>query len=745
MYSPTNQPVNSVSHINLPISSDSPDEIEFQAIDMRSWSINTQERYLISSIEGLINQKAHIFLIDNDNMERYMIALNNSYYNATYLNINSLEELVDYFSDCFDGMVIFDDLPESANVATPLVKIYNSTMVHQNIYDTVKLWSGFVGKPVLANVTELYQTQGFNSQTTKAAIYSWAFETFFEDCSQEAFGMITTGYAGAIRSQLCSEGIFTFWQPMYCNEPLDPRDSDEDLAVFESIIANSPQNMIVYGYMRPYGCNEHPVVSKLSANGKFLVPTDHFQHMPFWKNLPIPDDYVFNQSLSRSIEDIPLENKLYIAGIYSDGDNLQYVSNFMREFLWENVHGAVPTSYEMSPSILNIAPALAMLYYEEMTPNDYFVNGVGGKGYVKAGYATESYFNTFWTDTKNLMIRLDQRELRTWDSGDLKKILQIMNSGPERLEITSFIEGYFGNRDFQPVKIEGIPYMRMREFTANSINEYQNELEMVQTIAHYVTNSPKFLVLHLNCWNAPYSVWEDFVNKVELESSGKVVFVTAGQLGQLMLQADIQNYNQIYQIISILASVFLCIGVCFYFIIKPVKTHIKRYNNKELNDSEQVKEEIRREKMQIIKDVFNWFLNLGVIITILILLFDEDILFYIGRFITQTDIIIFVFYPYQLVLMGVLGMSASYPIYTTLKKKIIDRNHVKGVFSTIAVLLLCVGLMFGFGYVGLPDVALLFLGIGIIQIGILIIAFLLKIIEIIYKSIKLVINRIQKE
>jgi hypothetical protein len=384
MYSPIKQPITSIPNDNLPNSSDSPEEIDFQAIDIRSWSLTTQQRYLLSSIEGLINLHNHVFLIDNNNMENYMIALNNSYYNATYLSINSLEELVNYFSDCFDGIIIFDDLPESANVATPLVKIYNATMIHQSLYDTVKMWSGFTGKPILVNLTELYLGQGFNSDSTKATIYNWAFENYFEYCSQEALGMISTSYAGAIRSQLCSEGIFTFWQPMYCDlpeseAPDDPKDSDEDLAVFESIIANTPQNMIVYGYMRPYGCNEHPVVSRLSATGKYLVPTDHFQHMPFWKNLPFREDYVFNQTNSRRIEHIPLENKLYIAGIYSDGDNLQYVSNFMRELLWNNVHGEVPTSYEMSPSILNIAPALAILYYEEMTPNDYFVNGFGVK------------------------------------------------------------------------------------------------------------------------------------------------------------------------------------------------------------------------------------------------------------------------------------------------------------------------------------------------------------------------------
>lgn len=529
--------------------------IPFNAVDIGGWSLSFEEKYLLSSFEGLVNHDvAELFIVSTGGDPRWLQDLNVTPYTATWLSASNMSELFSQYSAAIEGIIIWDDLPESGNIGTPLCGIHNSVMVHSSLWSTVSNWPALIGKPVTVNLTAEYQAQGFNSNTHPADIYRWAFDTYYAQSNQSALGMFDASHPDAIRSQLLGNGIFTMWQPMFCyDDPERDHDDAKQVETFEYILNNSAQNIVVYGYMFPRGCNEHPVVRRLTENGKFLIPTDWFNHMSFWQNLPLAPGFTFNQNASRDISSIPLENKVYVAGIYSDGDNLQYVANFMKGSLWDDKHGAVSTTYEMSPSIYNLAPGMAMVYYQQMTANDYFVNGVGGKGYVKSGYASNWYFNAFWRDTRDLMEALDQREVRTWDSGDTVKIVHIMNSELGTTQVDSIIEGYGGGSYIAPYTVSGVPFMHMLGYGAENAADYEDEKQTLLDLLSYKPESqPLFVTLHLNCWSAPYDVWAEFVNLVQNETGGQIVFVTSGQLSGLMAQANLDIEEGAYYFINLL-------------------------------------------------------------------------------------------------------------------------------------------------------------------------------------------------
>lgn len=563
-------PIDSMAARAPPSSSQGPPAaINFTAVDVRGWSLDGDPRkvFLLSSFEGIVNKDvADLFIINNNGANRWLQDLNATFpYNGSWLPVANLPDLLLAYESRIQGVVIWDDLPESANIATPLCGIHDSVMIHAGLYPEASAWPALSGKPVTANLTAIYAARGFNASTHPAEIYRWAFDTYFSQCNQGALGMYDAVHAGGIRSQLCGGGIFTFWQPMYCEgDPERDRDDAMQQATFQHVLDNSPVNMVVFGYMFPRGCNEHPVVSRLSARGKYLVPSDWFEHVPFWQNLPLPDAFSFNQSASRDISAIPLEDKVYVAGIYSDGDNLQYVANFMKSQLWDDRHGAVPTTYEMSPSILTIAPAMAMVYYNHMTPSDYFVNGVGGKGYVKSGYATPAFFDIFWQDTRDLMRVLDQREVRTWNSGDIARIVSIMNRQPASPgapvvpQADAIIEGYGGSDPSYPVMVDGVPFTGMMGYGAVDASEYEAEKDtLLRRLAVKPAGQPLFIVIHMNCWDSPYGAWEAFVNAAIIESGGEIMFVTAGQLSALMARANLLAGDAGVKI----ASVLLAFGV----------------------------------------------------------------------------------------------------------------------------------------------------------------------------------------
>jgi hypothetical protein len=510
----------------------------FDVVDVRGWGLSGDEVYLLSSLEGIVNRDtARLYVIWSNDGANWLASIDDEYYTPTMLSITDLPSLISNYDMLVDGVVIFDDQAESANIATPLCGIYQSVMVSRALAPTALAWPALLGEPIAANVTAMYAQQGFTGVTPKGEIYRWAFDSWFDSCNQTALGMYDYGNAGAIRSMLCGNAIFTIWQ--VCYTPDSERDAQVDFDSFEHVIENSPQDMIVYGYMFPDGGNEHPVVSRLSANGKYLMPSDWLSNAPFLHRLPLPDGYQFQQKARAEADDVPLRNKIYIAGIYSDGDNLQYVANFMRWNLWGSAThqtSPVPCSWEMSPSVLEVAPAIARFYYDNATTNDYFVTGVGGKGYVKAEFVTPAYSEVYWRTTRELMASLDQREVRSW-TGNFGDIIAKMNRAQDAAaQCDAIYEGYGGGSYMAPDEVNGVPIVYMRGLDIQDSSKLQRFYDELAGLRARSPDRPVFVCFHLICWNSPYDMWAQFVNT--MEAGGDAVAVTVAQLTSLVQRSS---------------------------------------------------------------------------------------------------------------------------------------------------------------------------------------------------------------
>ncbi|WP_367872828.1 discoidin domain-containing protein [Luteolibacter sp. Populi] len=79
-----------------------------------------------------------------------------------------------------------------------------------------------------------------------------------------------------------------------------------------------------------------------------------------------------------------LENKIYVAVFISDGDNIQYTQHAMRKN-WDRIgdqRGKVALNWTIAPGLVDIGPAILNYYYGTATPNDCFVTGPSGMGYL---------------------------------------------------------------------------------------------------------------------------------------------------------------------------------------------------------------------------------------------------------------------------------------------------------------------------------------------------------------------------
>ena len=412
-----------------------------------------------------------------------------------------------------------------------------------------------------------YLNGTITNDTHRALIYQWAFERYGPLCNQGALAMLSTDYNSDIRAYLYGEAIFTTWDILFCTYEDHRPDDQLHQSVFKSILASTPERIPVFGYPYGVGCNEHWTVTTLNTYGKYFVPTALFHSMGFWQNLPIPTDYQFSQSTSRNASHLlnakgkADPRKIYVAPILSDGDNLQFVQLGMKVWYWETYmeqNLSVPLTFEFSPLLYEYAPALSMIYYQQQTDDVYFVNGVGGMAYSKSAYFSKQNHRWYWEQTKSYMQLLDQREVRTWTSGDIHKIINILNPKSGSHQCDAIFEGYFGDEYRFPEFYNGVPFAPMKFFSTNTEIMNQTTMALHKMLEMKNPQRPLFVPMHINCWDFNVETYDDYVRNLTAESDGQIKFINIGQMSHLIHTTDLARNENLGKIIF---ALILCISL----------------------------------------------------------------------------------------------------------------------------------------------------------------------------------------
>ncbi len=141
----------------------------------------------------------------------------------------------------------------------------------------------------------------------------------------------------------------------------------------------------------------------------------------------IPSDFCTNltvhsgTSRTINIKPIPakpvLENKIYVAFILSDGDNLQYIEHLMRK-LWNNSdRGSVPMGWTISPAMVDAMPGALNYLHKSSTDNDNLVSGPSGLGYTYPNYWTsQSILSKYISATEAYNKAAGLRVVTVWNT-----------------------------------------------------------------------------------------------------------------------------------------------------------------------------------------------------------------------------------------------------------------------------------------------------------------------------------------
>jgi hypothetical protein len=112
-----------------------------------------------------------------------------------------------------------------------------------------------------------------------------------------------------------------------------------------------------------------------------------------------------------------LQNKLYVAFILSDGDNLQYVEHLLRKLWNDGGRGMVPMGWTMSPAMVDAMPGALDYYWTSSTPNDCLLSGPSGYGYTYPNmWSNAAQLDQFVAKTDEYMQRAGFRIITVWNT-----------------------------------------------------------------------------------------------------------------------------------------------------------------------------------------------------------------------------------------------------------------------------------------------------------------------------------------
>ena len=431
------------------------------------------ELYLFSSLKGLINRKQpRIFSYEGDAFAEgpytWLSSLGMQYIENKANNLNILSK---YLSDV-SGLIVYDPTQiHTVNLAAVLAGRKNALVASPSFVSL--LTNAPYNLPVLEDLRGKF--------SNKMQIYQTLFDDYWSSIDHRLLiGLNPIYHKASLREYAIALGAAVVW--------LDPKIAEER-TLLNKFFASMPIGANYMGWWP----EEAPGVMRGSEYGISTIASDYCTNL------------TFHSGMSRKIDIKPipvkpiLQNKIYVAFILSDGDNLQFVEHLLRK-LWSNPdRGSVPIGWTMSPAMVDAMPGALNYFHKSSSDNDNLISGPSGYGYTYPNYWTSlDALNQFAVKTEEYNLKAGFRVITIWNTitGGITRNtgLAFATNSPTLLGLTAQNTG--GALSIYNSTLPGMPL---------SCNYCTNEQAMKDHIASASANwtgtSPRFVIIQAQPWN----------------------------------------------------------------------------------------------------------------------------------------------------------------------------------------------------------------------------------------------------
>ena len=422
-----------------------------------------------------------------------------------------IHELAYHFVDGFSavakykneitGLVVTDpDQPDTLNLATTLAGLNDELICAPELLERL------TNAPCNFEIKD--DLRGRFADSTQ--VYEFLHTNCWPRCTHRVIAGLSGNTHAELRDYLIAIKSAVVW--------FNPA-SGADAAALKGFVADmQPANSVYLGWWPDEGRG-------LEYCGQFGIPvmaSDFFDNGSLFSGVTQP-------VTAPPIPPAPsLENKIYVAMIISDGDNVQYMQHFMKR-TWENpARGTVPIGWTVSPLSADLDPAMLNFYYRTSTTNDCLVSGPSGAGYTRLNFWKKGFVPAFTENSDRYLRRSGIRIITVWN-----KVTDVIADSfaancPTLLGITSQEGGSY-------ITFHGnLPVVGLAEHASYADTVSQMNEAIAAAEKEWNGHSPLFVALQANAWNIGPA---DFRNIADSLDKNKFVVVRPDHLFMLIKQS----------------------------------------------------------------------------------------------------------------------------------------------------------------------------------------------------------------
>ena len=353
-------------------------------------SVARDEAVVFASLKGVVNAtQPRIFTYEGNGSDEGKLAWLQALGLAWTEPADKWSVLAKYRSE-LTGLVVYDDAqPDTMNLATTIAGSRKALVTSASLLP--RLQAAPYNLPILVDLRGQF--------ASKLAVYQSLFNNQWPGVSHKLLiGLSPTFHKAALREYAVALGAAVVW--------LDPRVAAE-AALLDSFLASMGAGTVVLGWWP----DEASGVEAASRRGVATVASDYSTNLSVYSGT------------SRTVTPTPiparpaLQNKIYVAFILSDGDNLQFIEHLERK-LWDNPdRGKVPIGWTLSPAMLDAMPGVLRYYHASATANDALLSGPSGYGYTYPNsWTNQPQLDQFAARTESYLRRAGFRIVTVWNT-----------------------------------------------------------------------------------------------------------------------------------------------------------------------------------------------------------------------------------------------------------------------------------------------------------------------------------------
>jgi hypothetical protein len=360
------------------------------------------EKTLLLSLQGLANRAAPQFYVIHPKDFQWEITepLFEFYqrkHDVRFAELKTAEEALARFNGSAKGYVVWDPaVPASLNVAFTIAGLEDALVVTPAQVPLVE-------KHGLRKIDDL---TGRYTGRTDAQIYADAVDRYWARCTHDAI-MLQGGHRGAVRQPAMAD--WGIRQKMFFHDLSANPQHPEELALEKRLLSELKPGSIVFGW-HAYGKDtEEQHTTLLSGYGLKMEGLHNLPNLSFNCQFGFTPGFKFtNPGHVAPDARLTAGPKVYLAFVQSDSIGIG---------VWTKPgRGKLPFAWQVTMNWTKFSPAALEYFHESATPNDYFIGGLSGPGYMYPNHIPADRFPLLMQEAREMMAALDEHIMEIMDN-----------------------------------------------------------------------------------------------------------------------------------------------------------------------------------------------------------------------------------------------------------------------------------------------------------------------------------------